>query len=89
MPQAVVDPDELRRFARSLKKFNAELQNRATSLGNQLAALGGSWRDQEHKKFVEQFDQQMKVIARFTEATDQYVPYLLRKAEHIEDYLQS
>ena len=37
---------------------------------------------------VEQFEQHMKMIARFTEATDQYIPYLLRKAEHIEDYLQ-
>ena len=27
-------------------------------------------------------------MSRFTEATDQYIPYLLRKAEHIEDYLQ-
>ena len=31
----------------------------------------------------------MKVIARFTETSDQYIPYLVRKAEHIEDYLQS
>jgi len=30
----------------------------------------------------------MKVLVRFTESADQYVPYLLRKAEHIEDYLQ-
>jgi uncharacterized protein YukE len=89
MPQAIVDPDELRRFARTLKKFNAELQDRATALGNQLSTLGATWRDQEHKKFVEQFDQHLKMIARFTESTNQYIPYLLRKAEHIEDYLQS
>jgi WXG100 family type VII secretion target len=88
MPQAVVDPDELRRFAARLKKFNSDLQSQATTLANQLAALGSTWRDQEHQKFVEQFEQQMKMIARFTEATDQYAPYLIRKAEHIEDYLQ-
>lgn len=88
MPQAVVDPEELRRFATRLKKFNSELGNQTALLGNQLAALGSTWRDQEHKKFVEQFEQHMKTIARFTEATDQYIPYLLRKAEHIEDYLQ-
>ena len=40
-------------------------------------------------KFVEEFEQHMRVIARFTETTDQYIPYLIRKAEHIEDYLQS
>jgi uncharacterized protein YukE len=88
MPQAVVDPEELRRFASRLKKFNSELHNQTTLLGNQLSALGATWRDQEHKKFVEQFEQHMKMISRFTEATDQYIPYLLRKAEHIEDYLQ-
>lgn len=89
MPQAVVDPEELRQFARSLKLFNNQLRDRAASLANQLATLSASWRDQEHKKFVEQFDANMKVLVRFTETADQYVPYLLRKAEHIEDYLQS
>jgi len=89
MPQAVVDPDELRQFARSLKKFNHELRDKSQSLGNQLTALGASWRDQEHKKFVEQFDQHMKMLARFLDTADQHVPYLLRKADHIEDYMQS
>jgi len=89
MPRAVVDPEELRRFAMRLKKFNGELQNQSTLLANQLATLGASWRDQEHKKFVEEFEQHMRVIARFTETTDEYIPYLVRKAEHIEDYLRS
>ncbi|MDX1945443.1 MAG: WXG100 family type VII secretion target [Pirellulaceae bacterium] len=89
MPQAVVDPEELRQFAQSLKKFNGQLRERAQSLANQLAALNATWRDQEHKKFAEQFDTNMKVLLRFSEEADQYVPYLLRKAQHIEDYLQS
>lgn len=89
MPQAVVDPEELRQFARSLKKFNTDLRDRSNSLANQLAALGSTWRDQEHKKFVEQFEEHLRIIQRFTESADQHIPYLLRKAEHIEDYLQS
>ncbi len=89
MPQAVVDPEELRQFAQSLKKFNAQLRDRASALASQLAALNSSWRDQEHKKFSDQFDSHMKVLLRFTEEADQYVPYLLRKAAHVEDYLQS
>ncbi len=89
MPQAVVDPEELRQFAQSLKKFTGQLRDRSSALGNQLAALGGSWRDQEHKKFVEQFETNMKVLVRFADAADDYVPFLLRKAEHIEDYLHS
>ena len=89
MAQAVVDPDELRQFARTLKKFVNDLRDRGSSVGNQLTALGASWRDQEHKKFVEEFEQHMKTIARFTEASEQYVPFLVRKAAHIEDYLQT
>ncbi len=30
----------------------------------------------------------MKVIARFLEVSEQHIPYLLRKAEIIEQYLQ-
>jgi len=88
MAQAVVDPEELRQFAQSLKKFNAGLRDRAAALANQLAQLNATWRDQEHRKFAEQFDANMKVLLRFADSSDEYVPYLLRKAEHIEDYLR-
>jgi hypothetical protein len=30
----------------------------------------------------------MRVIARFIDVTEQHIPYLLRKAETIEQYLQ-
>jgi uncharacterized protein YukE len=89
MPQAVVDPEELREFARSLKKFNNDLRDRSRALNGQLAGLGSSWRDQEHVKFVQQFQEGMKMIARFLENNDRHVPYLLRKAEAIDDYLRS
>jgi len=88
MPQAIVDPEELRRFAQSLKKFNSDVQDRVASLSGQLAALERTWRDQEHKKFAEEFEQQIQVLARLIEMIDRHIPYLLRKAEIIEEYLQ-
>lgn len=88
MAQAIVDPAELRRFAQTLKKFNNELAHQLGSLSTQLADLSNSWRDQENGKFREEFEQHMKIIARFIEANNQHVPYLLRKAERIEEYLQ-
>ena len=88
MAQAVVDPEELRQFAQSLKRFNSQLRERAAALANQLGALNATWRDQEHRKFSEQFDANMQVLMRFTDAADEYVPYLLRKAQHIEEYLR-
>ena len=88
MPQAIVDPDELRRFARNLQKFNTDIQDRLTTLRGQLVALGKTWRDQENEKFVEEFEQHMKVVSRFVEITDEHLPYLLRKADYIDQYLQ-
>lgn len=88
MSQAIVDPGELRRFASGVKRFCAELQHGMTVMHGQLLGLGDSWRDQEHLKFVEEFEQTMKSIDRFLQASEQHVPFLLRKAERIEDYLQ-
>ena len=47
-----------------------------------------TWRDQENKKFCEQFEGHMRLLARFIESNNEHIPYLLRKAEHIEEYLQ-
>jgi uncharacterized protein YukE len=88
MSQAIVDPAELRRFALNLRKFNQELEERLTSLRAQLNSLATTWRDQEHKKFVDDFDQHMKVIGKYMEATNEHAPFLLRKADRIDEYLQ-
>ncbi|MAT71361.1 MAG: hypothetical protein CMJ58_17780 [Planctomycetaceae bacterium] len=88
MSQAIVDPAELRRFAHQLKRFNAELEDRMGTLANQLHSLTVTWRDQEQKKFAEEFEQHLKLIRRSIEATNEYAPFLLRKAERIEEYLQ-
>jgi hypothetical protein len=88
MSQAIVDPMELRRFASQLKRFNDDLLGQMTMIHGQLIGLGSTWRDREHEKFVEEFEQTLGVIKHFVEATNQHIPFLLRKAERIEDYLQ-
>lgn len=87
MPQAIMDPGEVRRFAEELKRFNVELQNRVSLLQARFAALGDTWQDQEHTKFTEEFRDTMKVLKRFIEASNRHTPYLLRKAQRIEEYL--
>ena len=88
MPQAVVEPDELRRFAQNLKQFNTELRERMAALHGQLVNLGDTWRDQEHDKFAEEFAQTLHVIEAFVASADLHIPFLFRKAERIEEYLQ-
>ena len=88
MAQAIVNPEDLRRFAVRLKQFNSEMPNQMTAIHGQLVGLGQTWRDKEHEKFVEEFEQTLTVMKRFVEATNQHVPFLMRKAERVEDYLQ-
>jgi len=85
--QAHVDPAELRRFAQNLRQFHNDLQSRMAVLNGQLDNLGSTWRDREHDKFAEEFRQTMQVVQRFLQASEQHVPFLLRKAEKIEEYL--
>ena len=87
MSQAIVDPNELRRFAHQLERFSSELESQMLMLRGQLNALGQSWRDQENEKFMQEFDETLAATNRFLEATRQHVPFLLRKAERVEEYL--
>ena len=88
MAQAIVDPAEIRRFAHHLKQFSEELRDRMSVLHGQLAGLGDTWRDQEHERFVQEFEQTAHVLEAFVASADQHVPFLLRKAEKVEEYLQ-
>jgi len=88
MAQAIVDPAEIRRFAHHLKQFSEELRDRLAVLHGQLIGLGDSWRDQEHERFLQEFEQTAHVFAAFMASTEQHVPFLLRKAEKVEEYLQ-
>ncbi len=88
MSQAIVDPDEVRRFAHQLKRFNAELQGQMSSLHGQLMSLSQTWRDKEQQKFSEEFERTLQSMARFVDAAEEHIPFLLRKAERAEEYLR-
>lgn len=86
MGQAIVDPEQLRNFALQLKRFSGLLSDASTRLSQQMQHLAVSWRDQEHQKFVQEFEQELKQLTRLIESSERHVPYLMRKAELIEEY---
>ena len=67
--------------------FNDDVQVRTSALQARFAALGNSWQDQEHEKFAGEFLSTMKVLRKFVEVSEKHTPYLLRKAQRIEQYL--
>lgn len=87
MSRAIVDPGELRRFANGLKNFTGELRHQLGVLQGQFNALGDTWRDQEHQKFAQEFEQTIRVLTHFVGTASDHVPFLLRKADRIEEYL--
>jgi len=89
MSQAIVSPQELRKFAADLKSFNNDLKSKSKMLNSKLKRLGETWRDQEHKKFENNFEQTSKVINKFLDSSEKYVPFLLRKAQAAEQYIKS
>jgi len=85
--KAVVDPEELRRFAFELKRFNTDVQAQVSSIQRRFVKLGETWQDQEHAKFAEQFEKLIGTLAKFVDASDKHIPFLLRKAQKAQDYL--
>jgi|GEM_PF-146674 uncharacterized protein YukE len=88
MGKANVDPAELRRFARDLTRFNSDLETLIGGLQSRMRELERTWADQEQKRFAQEFEQTVKTLARFLDASGQHAAFLAKKARHIEDYLQ-
>lgn len=88
MSKAIVDPEELRRFAQDLKRFSSGLEDAMKQLHSRMQMLGQSWRDQEHQKFEAEFEETMRTLGRFVASSENHVPFLLRKAERAEQYLR-
>lgn len=86
-PQAIASPEDLERFALDLTRFSSQLQDSMSTLQGGFVRLGDTWRDQEHYKFAQEFDQTMRVLQHFLKSSEQQVPFLQRKARHLRDYL--
>jgi len=86
-PQAIADPADLVQFAQELRHFNDQLQESMSRLTAGFGRVGDTWRDQEHQKYAIEFEQTMRVLLHFQQASEQQIPFLLRKAVRIRDYL--
>lgn len=86
-PQAIASPEDIERFARELKDFNAQLSEAMARLQSGFGRLGETWRDQEHQKFAREFEQTVRVLQQFRRSSEQQIPFLQRKAHRLREYL--
>ena len=87
MAQAIVNPDEVLKFAKKLSRFSKETAGQASVVHGSFHTLGSTWRDQEYQRFAPEFEAAIRAIKRFTEIADQYHDYLSRKARKAQEYL--
>lgn len=88
MPQAIVNPEELERFAQSLRQFNAQLTGNMARLESQFSNLGDTWGDQEQVRFAQEFQQTMQFLHRYIKKSeDEHIRLLMRKAARVREYL--
>ena len=88
MAKAVADPEEIRKFAQLLKRFGVGMEQQMSQLNGQMSNLTQSWRDQEQVKFQKEFEDTMRQLMRFRESIEEQVPFLLRKADRLDEYLR-
>lgn len=85
--QAIANPDDLERFARELHAFNRQMTDSLRQLEAQFGRLSDTWRDEENKKFAQEFAGTVRVLRRFVETAEEHIPFLQRKARRLRDYL--
>lgn len=88
MSQAIIKPEELRKFCTHLKQFESSLKEMSAKMNSHARQLATTWRDQEHQKFSEEFVQSMQPLQKLMQSTEKYSLFLTRKAEAAEKYIQ-
>lgn len=89
MPQAIGDPDELERFARSLQQFVDSLNDAVGNLNRAFAVLGDTWQDEKRAQFEEEYHKLIQQLKQFDANASEQIPYLYTLAARLRDYLQS
>jgi uncharacterized protein YukE len=83
------NPDEIRQFARHLKKLANELSNLRNSTRSKMNHLNQSWRDKENAQFVEQFEKDIRPLAKLIKTSEKYSKFLEKKAKSLDNYLKT
>lgn len=83
-----MDPDYVREFANFLFGISEEIQRLNSSLANDWQDLSmNGWDDRSAMQFGQVLDEGQRGLSLFAERSQRYCELLMRKAEHIERYL--
>lgn len=86
MTRVDADPDELRRFAGSIRRFKSDVEGRLNALNSQVHSMRSS--DPQQQRFAADWERTSRSVRAFLSEIDRHAPYLENKARQLEDYLR-
>jgi uncharacterized protein YukE len=84
MGGAHANPDDLRRFARSLRNFSKEIEAQLNRLNGEFRGL--DWKDDQQRRFEQEFQKSTASMKSFLHSIENYAPALDRKARALDEY---
>ena len=89
MAKAIVDPEELRRFAAYLEQSSGEVRGQKTAMLAAFARLHETWRDDKYARFDSSFSEAMKMLEAYLRQSEQYANFCKQKAARAQRYLDN
>ncbi len=87
MSQAIVDPEQVRRFASHLDQSSAAIREQKSGTVAGFARLHETWRDDKYARFDQIFTESMKLVERYLQQSEQYSSFLKQKAARAQKFL--
>ena len=83
MPNGAVRnvPEEMKKFAGHLRKFNDLLGTESKKLKGQFKGLGETWQDQDYQKFTQEFTTLMRSIDTYLKNAEAHPRLIQSKAQ--------
>lgn len=81
------NPQRLLSLADNLRMFNNDLRTELGKMNDGLNHLGGTWQDEEFKKFKRAFDRLKEELTKLDQEISRREPELKADAQLLRDYL--
>ena len=85
MVRVHVEPEDLREFASGIRKYLDVIESETNHLKNQFDRL--EWDDPKTRQFEEKLEDLLKMLEVFKAGSEEQIPYLIKQAETLEEYL--
>jgi uncharacterized protein YukE len=88
MPQAIVNPDDMVRFASDLGLSAEMIRQHCGATAAEFERLSDLWRDDKYQQFSDRFEEFVGRLRTFCNEADEYAGFLRHKAALAEQYLR-